>query len=67
MTVVIDPTDAGTGFDSDATAVAELVKPVPNDVLRAPRRSRALNDAGRVVSMASGNAKDEARWREALG
>jgi putative SOS response-associated peptidase YedK len=47
MPVIIDPTDVEIWLGNDADAAAELMKPAPNDVLRAWRVSRAVNDVRR--------------------
>jgi putative SOS response-associated peptidase YedK len=47
MPVIIDPTDVEIWLGNDADAAAELMRPVPNDVLRAWPISRAVNDVRR--------------------
>lgn len=47
MPVVVDPTDVEIWLGDDADAAAELMKPAPNDVLRAWPVSRAVNDVRR--------------------
>jgi putative SOS response-associated peptidase YedK len=47
MPVIIDPTDVEIWLGNDADAAAALMKPAPNDVLRAWRVSRAVNDVRR--------------------
>lgn len=47
MPVIIDPTDVEIWLGDDADAAAALMKPAPNDVLRAWRVSRAVNDVRR--------------------
>ncbi|WP_333669532.1 SOS response-associated peptidase [Elioraea tepidiphila] len=47
MPVIIDPTDVEIWLGNDADAAAALMKPAPNDVLRAWPVSRAVNDVRR--------------------
>jgi putative SOS response-associated peptidase YedK len=47
MPVIIDPTDVEIWLGDDADAAAALMKPAPNDALRAWPISRAVNDVRR--------------------
>ncbi|WP_439580409.1 SOS response-associated peptidase [Elioraea sp.] len=47
MPLIIDPTDVEIWLGDDADAAGELMKPAPNDVLRAWPVSRAVNDVRR--------------------
>lgn len=47
MPVIIDPTDVEIWLGDDADVAAVLMKPAPNDVLRAWPVSRAVNDVRR--------------------
>jgi putative SOS response-associated peptidase YedK len=47
MPVIIDPTDVEIWLGDDADAAAALMKPAPNDALRAWPVARAVNDVRR--------------------